>query len=119
MRYTKIILLVSVIVLLNACGKRKLRQSSQYNYYHQGIYFGRHVTPTYKAGVRDGCQTAKGFYKKDSRAFNQQIQPMYGDKKYYSKYNTYHNGWFMGRNKCRKLLVLDDKSVMKKNRFIF
>jgi hypothetical protein len=106
MNYTKVILLLSALVILSACGKRKVPHYKA-AYYHQGIYFGTNVSPAYKYGVRDGCQTAKGFYKKNRPAFNYQPQRTKENKKYFNPNNTYKNGWFIGRNKCRHLLVLD------------
>ena len=104
MRYTKSILLLSTLVLLSACGKRKVKHYKN-SFYHEGIYFGTQVSTAFKYGVRDGCQTAKGFYKKNSPAFNRASSVTYTNKKYINPNNTYQNGWFLGRNKCRHLLV--------------
>jgi hypothetical protein len=43
--------------------------------------------PNYRAGYQDGCTTAHGEYKKDSKLFN-------ADKNYY-------DGWFAGRSACQ------------------
>jgi hypothetical protein len=43
--------------------------------------------PNYQAGYQDGCTTAHGEYKKDSKLFN-------ADKNYY-------DGWFAGRSACQ------------------
>jgi hypothetical protein len=43
--------------------------------------------PNFQAGYQDGCTTAHGEYKKDSKLFN-------ADKNYY-------DGWFAGRSACQ------------------
>jgi len=43
--------------------------------------------PNYQSGYQDGCTTAHGEYKKDSKLFN-------ADKNYY-------DGWFAGRSACQ------------------
>ena len=62
-------------------------------YYYNHIYFGSHLTKSYKRGVRDGCSTAKGKYTKSHWFFQNKKE--------------YVDGWFMGRNKCRGLLKID------------
>jgi len=62
-------------------------------YYYNNIYFGSHLPPAYIRGVSDGCDTAKGQYTKSHWFFH------------YKK--DYTDGWFMGRNKCKKLLKID------------
>ena len=51
----------------------------------------------YKAGINDGCTTAKGNYKKSHKRFN--------------TYTDYKDGWFLGRNRCKHLLVVDEKEI--------
>lgn len=63
-------------------------------FYYSGIYFGKHFSYPFKLGIEDGCTTAKGDYTKTHTLFN------------YSK--DYEDGWFLGRNRCKHLLVLDD-----------
>jgi len=43
--------------------------------------------PNFRTGYQDGCTTAHGEYKKDSKLFN-------ADKNYY-------DGWFAGRSACQ------------------
>jgi hypothetical protein len=68
-------------------------------YYHSGIYFGKNLPNSYKQGIVDGCTTAKGVYKKSHKLFNNN--------------QHYSDGWFLGRNKCNHLLVIeeDEKKV--------
>ncbi len=58
-----------------------------------GISFGKNLSPLYKRGVRDGCQTAKGYYTKSHRLFNDDVD--------------YYRGWFAGRRRCRDLLIIE------------
>ena len=101
----KNILLLSTVLIFSACGKNKPKYS-KHNYYYHGMYFGKYASDTYKKGVEDGCQTAQGFYKKDHFAFNH--KPTYGTRSK-NYLNTYKNGWFLGRNKCRYLLKKDSQ----------
>jgi hypothetical protein len=64
-------------------------------YYHSGVYFGKNLPHTYKQGIRDGCTTAKGVYKKSHKLFNND--------------QHYNDGWFLGRNRCKHLLVIEDE----------
>ena len=88
----KIIFISSILLFLSSCRDKKL-SPSQGGYSYQGIYFGSHFTKHYKEGIRDGCNTARGIYTKGHWLFTNS--------------NTYNNGWFLGRNKCRKLLKID------------
>ncbi len=63
-------------------------------FWYKGIYFAKSPTARYKMGVKDGCRTAQGFYTKNHHLFNE--------------FDDYNEGWFKGRNKCRKLLKLDE-----------
>jgi hypothetical protein len=63
-------------------------------YTYHGIYFGKHLSDTYKYGIRDGCETSRGVYTKSHHLFNSD--------------NDYYNGWFIGRNRCRELLQIDE-----------
>jgi len=70
-------------------------------YYHSGIYFGQNLPTIYKKGIIDGCTTAKGVYKKSHKHFNN---------------NQYYNdGWFLGRNKCKDLLVIENDEIKLEN----
>ncbi len=64
-------------------------------YYHSGIYFGKNFSANYQQGIADGCTTSKGVYTKSHTLFNND--------------QNYNNGWFLGRNRCRHLLVIVDE----------
>jgi len=78
------------------CGE-KSHSSVKDGYYHNGIYFGKNFPGTYKRGIRDGCTTAKGTYKKSHKLFNND--------------QHYNDGWFLGRNRCRHLLVIENDEI--------
>ncbi len=93
MTYTKTILLTSTIFLYNACTPTEV-PVHEGGYYYNEIYFGANLTDVYKKGIKDGCTTSKGTYKKSHWLFQ--------NKK------DYVDGWFLGRNKCRNLLKIDE-----------
>ncbi|MCD6654682.1 MAG: hypothetical protein LT067_07955 [Sulfurovum sp.] len=83
----KLLLLSSFLsALFVGCTPAKTPQS-QGGYYHNGIYFGKNLSKSFQHGIQDGCTTARGDYQKSHTLFNT-------DK-------SYHDGWFLGRNKCR------------------
>ncbi len=88
------IILTGSLLLFNACSPNEA-PVNEGGYYHSGIYFGTNFPSNYKKGIQDGCTTAKGNYKKSHWLFNNN--------------KDYNNGWFLGRNRCRHLLVVDDK----------
>ena len=94
MKYTKTIISITSLLLLSACAPHQLSKEEG-GFYHSGIYFGAHFPPLYQKGIKDGCKTAKGFYRKSHQAFNES--------------NEYNNGWFLGRNRCRDLLVVEEE----------
>ena len=60
---------------------------------YSGIYFGKHLAPSYQQGIVDGCTTSKGKYRKSHRQF---------------RINAgYRRGWFIGRKKCKNLLRIN------------
>ncbi len=67
----------------------------QDGYYHSGIYFGKDLPASYQQGITDGCTTSKGRYTKSHTRFNND--------------QNYNHGWFLGRNRCRHLLVIEDE----------
>jgi len=85
-------IIIGSFLLLNGCGSAKITEKEG-GYYHSAIYFGQNLAPLYKKGVRDGCTTSKGDYKKSHVLFKNSSE--------------YNDGWFMGRNKCRHLLIVD------------
>jgi hypothetical protein len=86
------LLLISTLLLFSSC-KSHNEATIKKNinaYYYNGVYFGKNLTKKYKKGIKDGCTTAKGKYKKSHRLFR--------------KNKDYEEGWFLGRNKCKHLL---------------
>ena len=92
MKYISTIILTSSLFLYNGCTPSKVPMSEG-GYSHSGIYFGKNFSDIFKQGIEDGCTTSKGNYKKSHRLFN--------------NIKDYHDGWFLGRNRCKHLLVLD------------
>ncbi len=90
MTHTKSILITGSLFFLSACAPNEV-PIDQGGYYHSGIYFGANFSSTYKKGIKDGCTTAKGDYKKSHWFFK--------NKK------DYADGWFSGRNKCRPKML--------------
>jgi len=88
--YGKLIFLS--LLFLNSCAQHGVPRNKGGYYYHH-IYFGTHLTRHYKKGIRDGCNTARGDYKKSHWLFNNS--------------HDYYSGWFLGRSKCRALLRID------------
>ena len=81
-----------------SCSKEK-QPVPETGYYHSGIYFGKNFSVNYQQGIADGCTTAKGVYKKSHTLFN-------NDK-------NYNDGWFLGRNRCKHLLIIEDEKEGK------
>ncbi len=94
MPYFKTIFALSSLFFFNACTPNEA-SIAEGGYYHDGIYFGQHFPDNYKKGIKDGCTTAKGDYKKSHWLFKNN--------------KDYNDGWFLGRNRCRVLLVVDKK----------
>ncbi len=84
----------SVVFYLSGCGSVNMPESRG-GYYLNDIYFGKNFSDLFKEGIEDGCTTAKGDYKKSHTKFNDE-----------SDYD-YKDGWFLGRNRCKHLLVID------------
>lgn len=93
-KFVSAVILLSSLFLYNGCTPNKVAVSDG-GYYHSNIYFGKNLSDNFKKGIRDGCTTSKGDYKKAHSLFN-------NDK-------DYNDGWFLGRNKCKDLLVLDEE----------
>jgi hypothetical protein len=87
-----IFLIACALFYLAGC-KPQPAPVSKGGYYHSGIYFGKNFSENFKNGIVDGCTTSKGEYKKSHKLFNND--------------NDYNDGWFLGRNRCKHLLVLD------------
>jgi len=84
----------TTLFYLTGCGSSKVSESKG-GYYHSDIYFGKNFSDYFKEGIEDGCTTAKGDYKKSHTLFNNNID--------------YNDGWFLGRNRCKHLLVIDEE----------
>ena len=90
---TSLFIVGTTLLVLQSCGSSKV-SAAQGGFTHSGIYFGKHFPPNYQQGIVDGCTTAKGYYKKSHTLFNRSID--------------YNNGWFLGRSRCRHLLVVEE-----------
>lgn len=86
------LLIASTLFNLTGCSAEKTPVPKN-GYSHSNIHFGQNLSANYQQGIADGCTTAKGKYNKSHTLFN-------NDKDYY-------DGWFLGRNRCRDLLVID------------
>ena len=86
-------LILGLLFFLAACRSQTL-STNEKGYRYRGIYFGIHPTPLFRKGIRDGCETARGDYRKFHHLFNNSID--------------YNSGWFLGRNRCRGLLKIDE-----------
>jgi hypothetical protein len=91
---TSLSLVLFIGLFLSACNKEKqLKISDPFS--HSGIYFGKHFPKEYQKGIIDGCSTSKGKYQKLHKLFQ--------------KSKDYENGWFLGRNRCKHLLKVEEK----------
>ena len=97
-RTITLLVIGSASLYFTGCSPEKKPETKE-GYYHSDIYFGKNFPKTYKQGIRDGCTTAKGSYKKSHKLFNND--------------QYYNDGWFLGRNRCKHLLVVeeDEKKV--------
>ena len=93
-KFIPLFLIGSTFFYLTGCGHNK-EPLHQKGYYHSGIYFGKNFPANYRQGIVDGCTTSKGRYTKSHTLFNND--------------QNYNHGWFLGRNRCRHLLVIEDE----------
>ena len=89
----------SLLFYLTGCSSKK-EPVHQEGYYHSGIYFGKNLPTNYQYGIADGCTTSKGIYTKSHTLFNND--------------QNYNNGWFLGRNRCKHLLIVEDEKNEEK-----
>jgi hypothetical protein len=89
--YTLIIL--GSLLLFTGCSTKKTSTSRGNDYYYHGLYFGSNFSKYYKKGIVNGCKTATGEYTKAHGLFKNS--------------KDYKDGWFLGRNRCRKFLKID------------
>jgi len=88
-------LIANALFYITGCTSKSLPEN-KIGYYYSGIYFGSGFSPNYQQGIMDGCITAKGRYQKSHTLFNND--------------QDYNDGWFLGRNRCRHLLVVEDEN---------
>ena len=84
--------LVSIAVLVGCSNSDNATPSTCQDgmYCYKNINFGKSKGADFEQGVRDGCHTGEGNFKKD-----------------YSKSSTskiYEDGWILGRSKCKQIL---------------
>ena len=89
----------SALFYFTGCG-HETAPLSKMGYYHSGIYFGKNFSANYQQGIADGCTTSKGVYTKSHTLFNND--------------QNYNNGWFLGRNRCKHLLIVEDEKNEEK-----
>ena len=90
MRYAKLFITkitITVPLTFTACSTHETAGPNGYVY--KAINFGENRSETYIKGIKDGCKTAQGEYRKNHQLFKND--------------NMYHDGWFAGRNKCRQI----------------
>ena len=73
------------------CGPEAVRSGT---FCYSGYDFGRNPDPDYRQGVRDGCETGKGYFRKDYSL--SRTSPQYAE------------GWIRGRTVCRPAGWSDD-----------
>ncbi len=66
------------------CSPEAIRSGS---FCYDGHDFGRNIDPDYRQGVRDGCETGKGYFRKDYALAHRSAE--------------YIQGWIKGRTVCR------------------
>ena len=88
--------IASLVFCFTGC-EHKTEPVAKGGYYHSGIYFGKNFSTNYRQGIVDGCTTAQGKYTKSHTLFNNSVD--------------YNNGWFLGRNRCKHLLVIEDEKI--------
>jgi len=57
---------------------------------YKGYNFGPSQGPIFEKGVKDGCRTAEGWFRKDYSLSSRSAE--------------YKNGWMLGRMKCKQIL---------------
>lgn len=92
-KITLILTIGTTLFFLYGCGSSKVTPH-QGGFYHSNIYFGKNVPLDYQQGIADGCKTSKGYYTKSHILFKNNMD--------------YNNGWFLGRNRCKHLLKINE-----------
>ena len=93
-----------LFILLNGCNSANIPCSpeakAEGHICYDGIDFGTNPNPLYKLGIKDGCSTGKGYFRKDYR---------------YSKISkAYIDGWIEGRRVCRPPKTYSHKHSYKR-----
>ena len=95
--------LVSIAILAGCSNSSSVSPSNCQDgmYCYNNINFGKTLGADFEQGVRDGCKTAEGDFRKD-----------------YSKSSTsstYAEGWILGRSKCKQILPNEGTIQEEKN----
>jgi len=90
--YTSVAAMLWLLFVLNGCGNTApdLPQSltvTDDDFIYEGHNFGPNRNDIYKQGVKDGCSTSDGDYRKDHTLFQTSLD--------------YHDGWEHGRLHCK------------------
>lgn len=96
---SSLLLLSASLLIFTACGKPDKLTIEEGGFYESGLYFGSNFSKGYKKGIKDGCATAKGDYTKSHYRFKNDID--------------YNDGWFLARNRCKHLLIVEDENQTK------
>jgi len=96
-RKKSISIAILAISMLYFTGCNKKLSVEEGGYYQAGVYFGSNFSKEYKKGIKDGCTTARGDYRKSHSLFRTN--------------DDYHNGWFLGRSRCKHLLVVEGEDT--------
>ena len=70
-------------------------------YCYKNINFGKSTGADFEKGVRDGCRTAEGDFRKDYSMSSSSA--------------SYTNGWMLGRSKCKQVLPNEGTIQEEKN----
>ena len=94
-----LLVISGTLFYLTGCSSEK-EPVYQNGYYYSGVYFGKNLPANYQQGIADGCTTSKGTYTKSHTLFNND--------------QNYNHGWFLGRNRCKHLLIVEDEKNEEK-----
>ena len=88
-----IFLTLSFFALLGCSGNNEnvnMPDCGKGSYCYKGFNFGPSQGSKFEKGVRDGCKTAEGWFRKDYSLSSDSVE--------------YKNGWILGRTKCKQVL---------------
>ena len=98
------IISVASIVAVVSCSNNKNAVPSTCQdgmYCYKNINFGKSEGADFEKGVRDGCRTAEGDFRKDYLKS--------------SSSKTYTDGWVAGRSRCKQILPNEGTRQEEKN----